>query len=210
MLRKLIKSLIPNRGEIFLTLFIDASINVNNTAILLIKIYTEPKYDDKINYIIELKNQRNKALDINKKIIIELNKQFITPIDRGDIFHIADLMLKLTKRIIKINDKLKIYNNQINEAIINSLISLESITQLLYKFFFYFKKKNDKEIKIIYQKYTELDENILEELNNFINNINDKTINIIPLKEILKSIELTVDTSSTLYDVVMRIYVKEI
>ena len=41
--------------------------------------------------------------------MVQLNNQFITPLDRGDIQELSVLLLKLTKRIVKTNSKLQIY-----------------------------------------------------------------------------------------------------
>jgi uncharacterized protein Yka (UPF0111/DUF47 family) len=76
---------------------------------------------------------KQKANDINKKVLQQLNKMFITPIDRGDIQELSGLLNKLTKRIVKISTKLKIYNIDANtdDCLIKNANTLLIITKAL-------------------------------------------------------------------------------
>lgn len=215
MLRKIIKSLIPSRGEVFFDLFVEAAQNVHFSASLLVDIVNEENAYKATELMTKLRQQRQNAVDINKKIIVELNEQFITPIDRGDIFHLSGIMLKLTKRIIKINKKMQIYaiDSKVDDCLIRSAVTLQDITKSLCDLLIAFKHKDGHKLKLASQRATELDENVVEDLGDAIDQIKKAdydTLTTIKLKEVFKAVESAVDTSATLCDSVMRIYVKEI
>lgn len=215
MLRKIIKSLIPSRDEIFFDLFVEGIQNVHISASLLVSIVYEENFCKNSEIVIKLRQQRQEAININKKIIVELNEQFITPIDRGDIFHLSGIMLKLTKRIIKINKKMQIYvtDNKLDDYFVKSIVTLQEITKSLCDLLIAFKNKDGNKLKLSSQHVTELDENLLEDLGDAISQIKKadcNTLSTIKLKEVFKAVESAVDTSATLCEHVMRIYVKEI
>ncbi|WP_440617488.1 DUF47 domain-containing protein [Cysteiniphilum sp. 6C5] len=215
MLRKIIKSLIPSRGEVFFDLFVEAAQNVHFSASFLVDIVNEENAYKATELMAKLRQQRQNAVDINKKIIVELNEQFITPIDRGDIFHLSGIMLKLTKRIIKINKKMQIYaiDSKVDDCLIRSAVTLQEITKSLCDLLIAFKDKDGDKLKLASQRATELDENVVEDLGDAIDQIKKAdydTLTTIKLKEVFKAVESAVDTSATLCDSVMRIYVKEI
>lgn len=215
MLRKIIKSLIPSRGRVFFDLFVEAARNIHVSASLLVDIFNEDDAHRATELMTRLRQQRQNAVDINKKITIELNEQFITPIDRGDIFHLSGIMLKLTKRIIKINKKMQIYaiDSKVDDCLIRSALTLQEITRSLCDLLVAFKNKDEHKLKTALQRATELDENVVEDLGDAIDQIKKAdydTLTTIELKEVFKAVESAVDTSATLCDLVMRIYVKEI
>ena len=215
MLRKIIKSLIPSRGEIFFELFVEASENVHQASNLLADIVKAKDQEASKKLVADLRQKRQQAVDINKKIAVQLNEQFITPIDRGDIFHLSGIMLKLTKRIIKINKKMQIYaiDTKLDDCLIRSVVTLQEITKTLYQLMQAFQKKDESIIQISSQKADELDENVIEDLSDALEQIKQENYDMLTtmkLKEVYKAIESAIDTSATLCDSVMRIYVKEI
>lgn len=215
MLRKIIKELIPSRGNIFFDLFVEAAENVYQSSDLLVAIMHTKDADASADLSSQLRMQRQKAVDINKAITVQLNEQFITPIDRGDIFHLSGTLIKLTKRIIKINNKLQLYTSGIetDDCLIGSVEILQQITQSLYHLVVAFKDKDEHRIKLESQKVTELDENVVEDLGDALEKVQSNhydMLTIIKLKEVYKAIESAVETSTTLCNSVMRIYVKEI
>ena len=133
MLRKIIKALVPSRGEVFFTLFVRAAENVHQSSNLLADIINAKNHRDSDELVFKLRMQRQKAVDINKEITVQLNEQFITPIDRGDIFHLSGILLKLTKRIIKINKKLQIYaiGVEMDDCLIRSVNTLQQMSPWL-------------------------------------------------------------------------------
>ncbi|MBK2124514.1 DUF47 domain-containing protein [Fangia hongkongensis] len=215
MLRKIIKTLIPNRGEVFFDLFIKATDCVCHASNLLVDIINEKNPDKSAKLAAELRMQRQRAVDVNKEIATQLNQQFITPIDRGDIFHLAGVLLKLTKRIIKINKKLQLHGigADTDDCLIRSVETLQKITETLKVLMVAFKAKDEQQIKLQDQKVAELEEGVVEDLGHVLEQIKIQqydALTVIKIKEVYKAIESAVDTSVTLCDGVMRVYVKEI
>ena len=212
MLRKIIQALIPNNNVIFFDLFIKASKNVLLSSNLLVDVVNNKSNNSSIT----LHLQRKKAVDINKDVIIQLNTQFITPIDRGDIFHLSAMLLKLTKRIIKIDKKLQLYaiDTNIDDCLIRNIKKLQEIAISLHNLMIAFKNKEEKIIEKESQKTVELDENIIEDLGQALKEIQVTLqydmLTVIKLKEVYQAIESATEASVTLCDSIMRVYVKEI
>lgn len=214
MLRRIIRALIPSKGDVFFNLFVEAAENVHQSANYFAEIInTEDK-----NLAVELSSglitQRRKAVEINKQVLQELSRQFITPIDRGDVQELSVLLLKLTKRIVKINQKLKIYSidAQADNCLIRSANTLQNITKVLVDIMVALKNGNYERISSNDQKTDEFDENAIEDLRHAMKEIfsaNYDTMTVLKLKEIYKSIESAIDTSSSIADLVMQISVKE-
>ena len=215
MLRRIVKALVPSRGEVFYDLFIQAADNVHNTANLLADIINTDDRDSLASLSSTLKGQRQIAVDINKSIIEQLNSQFITPIDRGDIHQLAALMLKLTKRIIKINQKMQVYaiNAHVDDCLIRSVNTLQSITLALRQMMLHLKKNDFDSVRAESHTADELDEKVIEDLGHATRAISMAeydTVTIIKLKEVYKAIESAIETSATLCDTTMSISVKAV
>ena len=133
MLRRIIKAIIPSKGDIFFNLFVEAATNVNESANIFAAIINTNDKAHEAQLTTDLRSQRQKAIEIEKKVLHELGRQFITPIDRGDIKELSVLLLKLTKRIVKINQKLKIYSidAHADDCLIRSATTLQNITKVL-------------------------------------------------------------------------------
>ncbi|MDQ5922285.1 MAG: uncharacterized protein QG673_2344, partial [Pseudomonadota bacterium] len=83
-LRKLINSIVPSKGDIFFTLFEDASINAHEAAKNFVDILSCRNETLLLQLFANSRGLKQKASEINKKVLQSLNKEFITPIDRGD------------------------------------------------------------------------------------------------------------------------------
>ena len=215
MLRKIIRMLIPDRGEVFFDLFILAIDCVYYSSSLLVDVINEKDSNRSSTLTSELRVQRQRAVDINKEIVTQLNQQFITPVDRGDIFYLAGVLLKLTKRVIKINDKLQLHGigADTDDCLIRSVETLQKIIATLKVLMIAFKSKDEQKIKMQDQKVAEFEEEVFEDLGRVLEQIKIQqydALKVIKIKEVYKAIESVVDTSVTLCDGVMRVYVKEI
>ena len=132
MLKRLIRAIIPSRGDLFFNLFVEGAEVVHQAANVFANIISAKDKATEMQLSGELRQQKQKALDVNKRVMIELNNQFITPIDRGDIQELSVLLLKLTKRIVKTNTKLQIYGIDIkaDDCLIGSATTLQNITEV--------------------------------------------------------------------------------
>ena len=214
MLRKLIRSIIPNKGEVFFNLFEEGARAAHDSSRIFTNIINTNDSSVEAQLSIDMRNQRQKAVEVNKKILVELNNQFITPIDRGDIQELSVLLLKLTKRIIKINQKLKIYSidAKADDCLIKSATTLQNITKVLVDMMAALKNGNYERISFDDQKTDEFDDSAIEDLRHAMKEMysgNFDTLTIMKLKEIYKSIESAIDTSANVADLIMQISVKE-
>jgi uncharacterized protein Yka (UPF0111/DUF47 family) len=214
MLRKLIRTMIPSKGGVFFNLFIEAAQNTHQTAETFASIINAKNSADEIKLSCELFQFKQKANAINKNILVELNNQFITPIDRGDIQKLSGLMLKLTKKIIKTNAKLKIYAIDIktDDCLMSSAITLLNISKILVEIMQALKDENYEKISLAEQQTDEFDGNAIDDLRKAVSEMysgNYDVMTILKLKEIYKSLESAVDISVAIVDLVMQISIKD-
>ncbi|RTL02049.1 MAG: hypothetical protein EKK57_02885 [Proteobacteria bacterium] len=214
MLRRLIRAIIPARGDLFFNLFVEGAENVHQSAAIFAEIINAKDKSTETQLSQELRQLKQKALEINKRVMIELNNQFITPIDRGDIQELSVLLFKLTKRIVKTNSKLQIYGIDIkaDDCLIGSATTLQNITKVLVDIMHALKDGNYQRISKDDQRTDEFDENAIEDLRRAMKEMysgNYDTMTILKLKEIYKSIESAIDTSASIADLVMQISVKD-
>jgi uncharacterized protein Yka (UPF0111/DUF47 family) len=213
-LRRIIKAIIPSKGDVFFTLFVEAAANVHESANIFTAIINTTDKAHEAQLSSDLRLQRQKAVEINKRVLVQLSNQFITPIDRGDIQELSVLLLKLTKRIVKINQKLKIYSidTKADDCLIRSATTLQNITKVLVDIMIALKNGNYERISSDDQKTDEFDDSAVEDLRHAMKEMysgNYDTITILKLKEIYKSIENAIDTSVNIADLVMQITVKD-
>ena len=214
MLKRLIRAIIPSRGDLFFNLFVEGAEVVHQAANVFANIISAKDKATEMQLSGELRQQKQKALDVNKRVMIELNNQFITPIDRGDIQELSVLLLILTKRIVKTNTKLQIYGIDIkaDDCLIGSATTLQNITKVLVDIMQALKDGNYQRISKNEQQTDEFDENGVEDLRRAMKEMysgNYDTMTILKLKEIYKSIESAIDTSASIADLVMQISVKD-
>lgn len=215
MLRKLIKSIVPSKGDIFFILFQEAAITSHEAAKIFVDILnsSDPVFTEELCASSRILKQ--KANDTNKKSLQQLNKMFITPIDRGDIQELSGLLNKLTKRIVKISTKLTIYNIDANtdDCLIKNANTLLIITKALVDCVCSLKMNNDDKIAQIGEKINELEENGIEDFRHAINEIYSgkfDTLTILKLKEIYKSIDSAIELSVSAADLIMQVSLKSI
>ncbi|TXI91953.1 MAG: hypothetical protein E6Q33_08475 [Neisseriales bacterium] len=214
MLRRIIKAILPSKGEVFFNMFVEAATNAHEAAIVFTEIINTNDKTREAQLSSDLRSKRQKAVEIEKKVLIELNNQFITPLDRGDIQELSVLLLKLTKRIVKINQKLKIYSidARADDCLIRSATTLQNITKVLVDIMLALKNGNYERISKDDQKTDEFDDSMIEDLRHAMKEMysgNYDTMTILKLKEIYKSIENAIDTSANIADLVMQISIKD-
>ena len=101
-----LKKLLPPANEEFFTFFEDAANNCMEAAQLFYTISEEGVSGIALEEARRLKQQSNATA---KSILRKLNSTFITPIDREDIQNLANLLNKITKRIVRACSNLHIY-----------------------------------------------------------------------------------------------------
>jgi len=104
-----LKKLLPPANEEFFTFFEEAATNCQETAQLFHQISESGINDVSPEEVHGLKQMKQQSNAIAKSILRKLNSTFITPIDREDIQSLANLLNKITKRIVRACFNLHIY-----------------------------------------------------------------------------------------------------
>jgi hypothetical protein len=215
MLRRLIKSLIPSKGDIFFKLFEEQALIANEAAKLLVDMLNA-KDEQEVDLIyFNSRSLKQKADETNRKVITALDHMFITPIDRGDIQELAGLLSKLTKRIVKISSKLRIYHIDTNtdDCMIKNADTLLSITQILTTALQDLKLENAKNILTSQEQIQELEENGIEDLRHAIDEMFSgkfDILTILKLKEVYKSIDSAIEAGLQATDIIVQISLKNV
>lgn len=214
-LRKIIKSLVPAKGDIFFTLFEEAAINAHNAANIFVDILNCKNEELLGQMFTNSRILKQKSLDNHKKTLESLNSMFITPLDRGDIQELSALFNKLTKRIIKISTKLKIYDidAKSDDVLVKNANTLLQITTALVSSVKALKLGDAEKILSTHDKINELEENGIEDLRQAVTEMYSgkfDTLMILKLKEIYKSIDSAIDVSVDASELIVQVSVKNI
>lgn len=215
MLRKFIKSIIPSKGDVFFNLFEEAAKNVYQSAQIFVDILNSKDVNELSQLCGSARVLKQRANDINKKVLQALNKMFITPIDRGDIQELSGFLNKLTKRIVKISTKLDIYKIDANtdDCMIKSANTLLIITKMLVECTQGLKAGDNHKIETAVQKINDLEEHGIDDFRHAINEIYSgkfDTLTILKLKEIYKSIDGAIELCVNAADLSMQISLESI
>lgn len=215
MLRRLIKILIPNKGDLFFSLFEESAQNAYTAAKNFVDILNAEDERTVTTLLTESKSLKQKSNDINTRVLQALNVMFITPIDRGDIQELSNLLNKLTKRILKLSTKLKIYNIDAtsDNCLIKNANTLLIITEALVSCLSGLKMGNLEKINLSVEQINELEENGIEDFRHAMNEMYSgkfDTLMILKLKEIYKSIDSAIELSVSAADLIMQVSVKNI
>ena len=215
MLRKLIKSIIPSKGDIFFNLFEEAAKNVHQSAEIFLDILNTKDQNELAQFCANSRVLKQRANDINKKVLLALNKMFITPIDRGDIQELSGFLNKLTKRIVKISTKLDIYKIDANtdDCMIKSANTLLIITKVLVDCMSGLRTSDNHKIELSVQKINDLEEHGIDDFRHAINEIYSgkfDTLTILKLKEIYKSIDAAIELCVNASDLTLQISLESI
>jgi len=125
-----LKKMIPPANEEFFGLFEEAANNCTETAKLFCRVSEEGLNDAALEEIRVLKKKSN---EIAKNALRKLNSTFITPIDREDIQSLANLLNKITKRIVRACSNMRIYQIAATTPEIKSQAAnlLEAVNELV-------------------------------------------------------------------------------
>lgn len=218
MLRKLVKALIPSQDRIFFDLMIEATESVEDSARILDLILKETDNLTIAELTEELKLTRTITVEAANKMDHELDRYFVTPIDRVELHNIITLLLKLNKQIVKIHRYMQILMEEerggVNLYLSNCVETLRKMTKVLDDMMKAFSTKNHKALKTMYMKLITLDENVLEDLGLALKKFSDSKESdimfIMKVRDIYKAIENSISTCTSVAESIMRIHVKEI
>jgi len=125
-----LKKLLPPANEEFFSLFEEAANNCKETANFFYRVCEEGINDAALEEARHLKHQSN---DIAKSAFHKLNSTFITPIDREDIQSLANLLNRITRRIVRVCFKLHIYQIESTTPNLKSQVAnlMEAVNELV-------------------------------------------------------------------------------
>lgn len=165
-------------------------------------------FDNPENYIIKMKPLETRCDEISSKITKRLNKTFVTPFDREDIFalvkrleSISDMLLGATSRVeifgmtqkIEYAEKLSfIIKEQINEL----GVSIQDL-----------KIKRENELKAVKDLESQADNIYEQALKELFKNEKD-AVELIKKKEILELLEKISDKCQSTANIILTIFLK--
>ncbi|MFC4892779.1 DUF47 domain-containing protein [Pseudofrancisella aestuarii] len=217
MLRKIVKTLIPNNDDIFFDLLVEASENVEKSAMTLDKLMKERDKLTIAELVEDLRSMRHFAIENASNMDFQLNKHFVTPIDRGELHNISTQLLKLSKKIVKIYRYIQILLEEERDSVslylTNCVETLRKMTRVLNEMIKALRDGDHKELKKLNVKINELDENVLEDLGHALKKFSDyegDILLIMKIKDIYKAIESAIGNCSSAGESIMRVHVKEV
>ncbi len=217
MLRKIVKSLIPNQDKVFFELLIEGTTSVEKSAKLLDKLMKEKDKLTIAELSEDLRLTRSVAVDVANKIDHELARHFVTPIDRIELHNITTGILKLNKRIVKIHRYMQILleeeRSDIELYLTNSVETLRKMAKTVNEMMKALRDSDGKELKHLNSKLSMLDENILEDLGHALkkfSHFEGDVMLVLKVKDIYKAVENAISSCSAIGETIMRVYVKEV
>jgi hypothetical protein len=161
-----------------------------------------------INLLLKIKPLENRCDEIASKIIKRLNKTFITPIDREDIFAlvkrlsaISDMLLGASNRVETFNiSKKPKYTDKLSAIILQQINELDVAIQDL-------KARRINECKAVSDLESEADKIYQQAIKELFEEEKD-AVNLIKIKEILDILERTCDKCQSAANITLSIFIK--
>jgi predicted phosphate transport protein (TIGR00153 family) len=163
---------------------------------------------------LRMRNIEHKADDITHEIINRLNKTFITPIDREDIYSLAHELDSVIDLINSVTSRINLYNvTGISEDLIQFASIIQSSVRALAKAVTGLREIRKSDVIMKYCIEVNRLENMGDHLRDtMIGNLFDKSrdpIHIIKWKEIFQECETILDKCEDVVNIVESIIVKQ-
>lgn len=200
------------KDDTFFNLFIQSANKVYEGALLLKEIVADPTKDLRVK-VKRMKEIEEEGDENTHLILSQLNKSFITPLDREDIYQIAKEIDEILDCIEDTAHSILIFGIKncreeaitITELIISAAKEIQSMTEAL---------KDTKNTKMLYKKIVEI--NRIENEGDLIYRgavtklfaEETKPIEIIKWKEIFEFLENTLDLSEDLANTIEGVVMK--
>ena len=207
----LMSYLVPPEDKMFFTLFQDSAAICKKSADVYNQIM-ENGFSDELKET-ALNNKKKGKLSF-KLTIKELNKSFITPIEREDIQYIAVQLRKINKKIIKACLNLEVYRlNDYTQEMKEQALTLVKATEQMGLILSKFKKVSDvEEITKINMAMKELesygDEIHYKAMNDLFSGKYD-ALTVIKLRDMYKEIENALDACFYVSDAILNVVLKQ-
>ena len=207
----LMSYIMPPEDKMFFTYFQDSAEICQKTARLYDKIMHDKLTDE----------YKEKALKYKKKgklsykaVLKQLNKSFITPIEREDIQTIAVQLNKITKKIVKACLNLEVYRlNNYTDEMKEQALTLVQATDKLAEIVKLFKKVSDVEkITKLNIEMKEIEAHGDEIHRRAMGNLFSgkyEALEVIKLRDIYKEIETALDACYFVSDTILNVVLKQ-
>lgn len=207
----LMSYIMPPEDKMFFTMFQDSAEICKKSAKLYDDVLHNTLNDEQIE---KAKSYRKKGKLSYKLILKQLNKSFITPIEREDIQYIAVQLNKINKKIVKACLNLEVYHlteytNEMKEQAQTLLSATEQLGNIIKKF----KKVSDLEditkdniaMKELESQGDEIHHKAMREL--FSGKYD--ALDVIKLRDMYKEIENALDACYYVSDTILNIVLKQ-
>lgn len=207
----LMSYIMPPEDKMFFTLFQDSAEICMETAKLYDEIMKNHLTDEQKEIARKFKKKGSLSFKLTLK---QLNKSFITPIEREDIQYIAVQLNKINKKIIKACLNLEVYRlTEYTEEMKEQALTLLQATEQLGKIIKKFKKVSDVEeitkeniaMKEIESHGDEIHRKAMYEL--FSGKYD--ALEVIKLRDIYKEIENALDACFYVSDTILNVVLKQ-
>ncbi len=201
----MLKKLLPKEEKYFED-FKTMITNIEEMARYTQQLFSAEKIDH--NLLLKIKPLENRCDDISNKVIKRLNKTFITPFDREDIFtlikkldDISDMLFASAVRVelFDVRHHIK-YADKLSSIVLQQIKELEKALQDL-------KTKHTNECKAVKDLETEADKVYHQAIKEIFAEEKD-AIELIRKKEILSILEEASDKCQTAANVILSIFIK--
>lgn len=199
------KKLLP-KEEKFYEDFNSMITTVKEMILLTKEFFTNANYDEK--YVFQLKSLEKRCDEMSHKIINKLNKSFLTPFDREDIFELIKSLEKLSDVIYASVSRVKLYNLTESLSASEKLLNIAGMQiDILYKAIIELKVKQVDSLKAVKDLESEADQ-IYRDTIRCLFKEETNAIELIKKKEVLDILETITDKCQTLAGVLITISLK--
>lgn len=206
----LMSYIMPPEDKMFFTLFQDSAEICMNTAKLYDEIMKNHLTEEQKDIARKYKKKGSLSFKLTLK---QLNKSFITPIEREDIQYIAVQLHKINKKIIKACLNLDVYRlTEYTGEMKEQALTLVQATEQLGKIIKKFKKVSDvdditKSNIAMKELETHGDEIHLKAMSELFSGKFD-TLDVIKLRDMYKEIENALDACFNVSDTILSVVLK--
>ncbi len=207
----LLAYLLPPEEKIFYTLFENGTKTCRDAAVLFNEVVTSPLKEE---HIIEAKSLKHRSNNLFRDTLKELNRTFVTPIEREDIQNIAALLNKIAKKILKVCFNFRVYRLiACNDFMVKQSETLLRATDELVYIIKKFKKVSSVQKMLasnlrMKEVETHGDEILYMAMDELFSGTHE-AIEVIKLKDIYKDIEDALDSCFEVSDQIVNIVLKQ-
>ncbi len=202
---KMFSKLLPKEEKYFED-FRDMITHIQQMADLTHKLFTSEEPDKDL--LLQIKPLDNRCDEVSNKIIKRLNKTFITPFDREDIFNLIKKLHDISDMLLAASRRVEIYNISRRIKYADKLVAIahQQIKELGIAIND-LKTKHSNECKAVMDLESEADKIYQQAIKELFETEKD-AITLIKRKEILSLLEGACDKCQSAANVILYIFIK--